>query len=168
MGRLFEGETIAEAQDWLAEHFENGGEYCPCCDQFVKLYKRKINDSMAFVLILMLRTREDQMVHVPSFINKHRHLQKKLDVAIRGGDWAKLEYWGLIQKDNITREDGSNRAGWWKITPKGRSFAKGVISVPKHVYIYNKVAIRMDDKERTTIQEATADKFHFSELMNAR
>jgi hypothetical protein len=41
--------TITEAKDFLNENYKDGC-ICPCCNQTVKLYKRKLNSGMARVL----------------------------------------------------------------------------------------------------------------------
>lgn len=167
--------TIAEVKEWLAEHFDEGVS-CPCCDQLVKRYKRKLNSSMAYVLILMYRWdreytrngRPSDYLHVPSFLATTGGINPHRAAAIRG-DWAKLRHWGLIEeKPGQQREDGSGRAGFYKITAKGCNFARGFDRVPAHIYLYNQEVQATPDDEKipmVTIQEALAEKFNYLELM---
>ena len=51
---LPEDATLEQAKEWLRVRFNEGAE-CPCCLQHVKLYRRPITSSMAYVLILLHR-----------------------------------------------------------------------------------------------------------------
>ena len=73
------------------------GTRCPCCGQYVKLYKRSITATMAWTLLRMYRSSLLDWVHVPTLLRARGRLS---------GDHAKLAYWGLIQEATIPREDG--------------------------------------------------------------
>lgn len=169
--------TIAEGREWLAERFDEGVT-CPCCDQLVKRYKRKLNSSMAYVLILLYQWERNPpagdyiqagaYVHVPSYLVWATRRNPAMAAASRG-DWAKLVHWDLIETmPGQKREDGSNRAGYYKITAKGCNFVRGVEKVPAHIYLYNQeVQATPDDASvpLVTIREALAEKFNYDELM---
>lgn len=157
--------TLAEAIDWLDRFIEEGAE-CPCCEQLAKIYKRKLNSAMAFVLLLLTRRRGDEWIHVPSFINAQVS-DPAVAAAIRG-DWAKLTHWGLIVALEGERPDGSKRNGYYKITRKGHRFAHNKIKVPKHIWFYNGAPTDHEDDEQVSIVEALGDKFSYSELMAAK
>jgi hypothetical protein len=126
-GRPFEGETVAEAQDWLLEHFEDG-VCCPCCDQLVKLYKRKLNSNMAAAMIALYWADErsrGEWVHLKNYL-----LQRKRYFS----DAPALRHWGLIEKKLEGLDDGNPRAGFYRITDLGRSFVLGETSIIKHNY----------------------------------
>ncbi|MBT8453898.1 MAG: hypothetical protein KJO40_18195 [Deltaproteobacteria bacterium] len=154
--------TLEQAKDWLRGRFENGAK-CPCCGQDVKLYKRKLNSTMARALILIYRyfqrPNAEEWLHVPSYLNWTQAL----------GDVAKLHWWGVIEEKPEVRNDGSPRAGYYRITELGKAFVRNEASVIKYVYLYNKRAIRRKnpDLSRTTIVEALGDKFNYAELMQA-
>ena len=59
-------ETIKEAKEHLRNNFEEGID-CPCCGQFVKLYKRKLNSGMAATLIRIVKFNGSSEVHVKDF-----------------------------------------------------------------------------------------------------
>src|SRR4029078_7026903 len=132
--------TLLDAKKWLRGRFGKGAS-CPCCNQFVKLYKRKLDTSMAYVLLLMeCYFRGDQAaewLHVPSYISEMVADNPRRAVAIRGGDWAKMKLWGLIEEKPDLREDGSSRVGFWKLTPLGKQFAAKQVKVHSHVFVYN-------------------------------
>lgn len=161
--------TLDDAKEWLRARFEKGAD-CPCCGQFVKLYKRSLTSTMAYGLVLIARYFEaqpgEEWLHVNEYLG--RVCGPELDARIRG-DVAKLAHWGLIEREIGSREDGSDRTGYWRITDLGRDFAMGRGSIPKYVYLYNQRPITRSDPDRATItiRDALRDKFNYSELMAA-
>lgn len=157
--------TLDDAKQTLRAGWERGVD-CPCCGQFVKLYRRKLNSSMAYALIMIARhdrRRPGEFFHVPAWLDA-----LAVPSAVARGDFAKLRFWGLIEPQPDTRRaDGSKRAGFWRITPLGRDFAAGRVSVPSHVYLYNQKPIGRTPPGRATIREALGDRFDFGELMAA-
>jgi hypothetical protein len=61
------------------------------------------------------------------------------------GDFAKLRYWGFIERDKTKKR--------WKITEKGKNFIQGQISVPKTVFIQNGVKLGEDTENQVTIYD---------------
>ncbi len=176
MTKVAKDASLEEAKVWLREQFEKKGARCPCCQQFVKLYKRRLNASMAYVLILLYRYdqrhggarngTQDPWVHVPSYLVEASSANIRRAAAIRG-DWAKLKYWGLIEELDTKREDGSKRAGYYRITERGKGFVLGNFKVPPYIFLYNeKVLDRpVAADEWITIGEALGKKFDYTELM---
>ena len=157
--------TLLEVQQWLQKRLDDGVE-CPCCTQLAKVYKRKLNGAMAFVLLLISRLKGGEWIHVPSFINAQVR-NPAVAAAIRG-DWAKLTHWGLIEELLGERPDGSTRVGYYKITRNGRLFVQNKLRVPKHIWLYDGHTTERQDSETVSIIEALGDKFDYSELMRAR
>lgn len=159
--------TLAEAKQWLRARFTKGAT-CPCCNQFVKLYPRKLNKSMAYVLLLMeCHFRSDpveEWLHVPSYITEM--VDPRRAAVIRGGDFAKLKYWGLIEEKPDVRDDGSPRVGYWKLTPLGRQFCRREVKVPRRVYTYNSESLPWGVAEKLiSIDDALGDAFRYDEIM---
>ena len=98
---------------------------------------------------------------LPEYLHVENHLRsKKLHSS---HDWALLRYWGLIiQKPSEGR--GESNTGCWKITKRGREFVERMITVPKHVFLFNQTFYGFSD-ERITIDEALTNKFSYAELM---
>lgn len=154
-------QTIREAKAYLRAHFEKGVE-CPCCGKHVKLYKRGLTGAMAVGLCLLKRYNDafpEQFVH----IEDHFKNIEGLSSSVRG-DVAKLRHWGLIEPWQARREDGSKRAGLWRITALGARFVDGKVKVPAHVLIYNDIFLGFSD-EHVTIQQAMGKKFNYREIM---
>jgi hypothetical protein len=160
--------TLEEAKQWLRDRFERGAP-CPCCTQFVKLYKRAFNSSMAYVLLIVyrhFRSNPIEWLHVPSYIAKTASGNPRLAAAVRG-DWAKMKLWGLIEEKPGTREDGSPRVGYYRITEIGRRFARNETRIPSHVYIYNGEALGRLVTDDISIVDAISHEFDYNELMTA-
>jgi hypothetical protein len=84
------------------------------------------------------------------------------------GEFAKLQYWGIIEEERRLRPDGG-RAGWWRITVIGSLFARNLATAPAHALIYDGRLLRHDDTNgRITIEHALGDKFSYRELMGEK
>jgi len=148
--------TLEEAKDNLRAVINKGGT-CPCCNQFAKVYRRKLNSGMALTLIIMYRkAREFQ--HIEDILAGE-------DVpASFGGDFAKLRFWGLAEFSNEAYNGSSNKSGLWKITPEGIDFCTLDLSVQKYAKIYNNVLMKLDG-EYVDVIECLGNKFNYHELM---
>jgi hypothetical protein len=165
-GEPLDAVTLSYARQWLTAHVQDGAS-CPCCTQFAKVYARTITSSMAYALVMIYKRPvtegESEYFHVPDYLSR----VCKLGPTTRGGDWAKLVAWGLLEEREGVRDDGSSRTGFYKITDLGKSVARGEVAVPKHALIYNGTLLRLDDTKSVTISEALGKKFDYSELMSA-
>jgi len=166
MTEITDRSTIAEAKQELRDGWHEGLE-CPVCTQFVKIYKRKITSSMAYTLILMYRYfkkhRYEEWVHMNDYLNSIEGLPG----AIRNtGDNAKLRYWGLLEEKPEVRNDGSKRAGYWRITELGKKFVEGEVTVQSHTKIFNSKTYGLIG-ETIGIKDALSNKFSYDELMKA-
>jgi len=133
---------LSDARKWFARGLE-GGINCPCCGRFAKIYHRRIYGSMVAFLVQLTRI----YMKTPKAVDI-----KQLDV--RGGDYAKLLYWGLV------RQIGE---GSWIPTKKGAEFALGKIPLPKYVYLYNSRVLGFS--EETVMVQESMGKFNYQELM---
>ena len=119
---------------------------------------------MACVLLLLrknLETEGTQWVHVQEFLSK-----RKLPPGIAAsGDYAKLRFFGLLQKRDDRREDGSDRNGFWRITDLGTQFSDGLIQVPSFVYVYDNAPLPAPDAPLVWIEEVLGTRFSYAELM---
>lgn len=146
-------ETLAEAKRRLHEQLDEGMR-CPCCGQFAKKYKRKLNSGMARALITIYKRggrASRDWVYIPSLPAKSR-------------EEGKIAYWGLLQEAIEQREDGG-RAGWWRVTRLGELFIISGVHIPKKAFVYNAVCLGFDRTEMVSIKDCLGDKFDLSELM---
>lgn len=143
---------LVEAQNWLRHQLDEGAK-CPCCTQFAKVYKRKINASMARSLIVMWRAAQLEFQHIPT------------TVGARSREEGKLAAWKLIEEEARVRDDGG-RAGYWRVTDLGYQFAHGFVTIPKYAKFYDGRVMGFEG-DRVTVRDALGDRFDYDELMNA-
>jgi hypothetical protein len=147
--------TLGEARDLLRTLVKDG-ERCPCCSQFAKVYKRKVNSSMARGLIAMYR----------AFGNEFGYVQdiRRTRGATDNREEPKLRYWGLAEEENVLRPDGG-RAGYWRVTPLGINWVLDRTTIPKYALIYDTRCLRLEG-EVVTIVDALGTRFNYRDLMN--
>jgi hypothetical protein len=143
--------TLTKAQREIDAHIWEDGIACPCCGQFCKVYRRRLNAGQAQALILMWRTAGRDWVHVPTLASRS------------GGDPGKMRHWGLIEEAAGRREDGGRR-GSWRITERGQAFVLGELTVPQYVSIFDNRVLGHDGPN-IGIREALGGRFNYDELM---
>lgn len=154
-------DTLEYAKEYAREKAVEGGAKCPCCDQLVKVYKRKFNSGMALVLLHIYQIDKTKA-------DPEKWIKITSEVLARGInptnlEYAKLKYWGFIESRGDAGE-ATKSAGFWRITDKGRRFVEGLCSVPKYVYIYDNQLLKTSDAQ-TNIRESLGNKFNYDELM---
>jgi hypothetical protein len=163
---LPENVSLQAAKAWLRLKVNDGAK-CPCCTQYAKVYKRSITSAMACVLILIFKffDRDDapEWLHVPEHMGSV-DMAPKLRAAVQGGDWAKMTYWQCLEAKSGVRKDGSNRVGFWKITPVGREFVTRSLLLPKYARVYDDRCLGLTG-DPISIMDALKDKFDYDELM---
>jgi hypothetical protein len=156
----WEDKTVKEAKDYLRVEANGKGETCPCCTQFVKVYKRPLNSSMCKALILIYK----HSVNGADFIHVEKMLKEESCEASVRGDFPKLRFWGFLEPMEEAREDESCRNGMYKITENGRLFVEEMIIAPTYVKVFNNRYMG-SSKEMTTISKAIKNKFDYKQLM---
>lgn len=137
--------TIAQAREAL-KGARLSGVTCPCCDQYAKMYQRKLNSGMAASLLWL--------------VSEYLKTLKWVDMAqapkriIQNREIGKLQHWGLVV----------NHKNRWQPTQLGIRFAMEEVDVPQYAFIYNNQLIGLSKLERITIKQALADKFDYVQL----
>lgn len=152
--------TLAEAKQELRNNFQKGMN-CPCCGQFVKLYKRKLNKTMVYALTIIYK------LHKEHGFDKYFKMNEeiaKMNIPSSNIEYAKLNYWGLLEEKENT-DYSKKTSGYWRLTSTGIDFLENKIDVPTHVFIYNN-KVQGFSKEKTFIQEALGNHFNYKELMS--
>lgn len=145
--RLQDGEKFdpEDIKQFLLDNYEKGCE-CPACGQNVRLYKRPLNAAMARALILISKApkaNDAGWVDIKS-------------VDVRGGDYAKLRYWELLE---------AGEPGLWRVTQKGLKFISDQIRVPSHAHVYND-RVRGWSDEDVNIRQALGEAHDYTQLMS--
>jgi hypothetical protein len=155
--------TLAEARAYVKKNVSKGVK-CPCCTQYVKLYKRKLNSSMAYGLILISQNRNG--VDTSQWFHLEKYMKPlPIPPSIRS-DLPGLKNWGLIEPMDGKREDGNPSAGFYRITNKGRLFVEQKMMVPEYVLLFNKKKVA-DGGAEIDISIALDNKFNYQELMSS-
>lgn len=143
-------DTIAAGKLWLRARLDQG-EHCPLCNQNAKMYRRKINSGMAASLIHMHR-----IAPTGGWVHVHA-------IGAHSREEGKLAYWGLAEEQTGAGMHGG-RAGYWRVTDKGRAFLKGTMTVPKYAKVYNGQCYGLEG-DLVSIKDALGTKFNYDELM---
>ena len=156
--------TLEQAKHWLREQV-NGGAKCPCCTQFAKIYKRKMEASKALALILFCRQLPSpggEWTHIPTFLKRGGGTHQEV---LRSREWTRLRYFGLLEPRTDEPEDSKKKtSGFWRLTPLGMDFALRLERVPAYVTVYDE-RILSRSPETVSIDEALGKKFNYKELM---
>lgn len=144
---------LGVVRNWLRQHADEGTT-CPACTQHVKVYRRKVNSGMARSLIAMFVIAGTDWVHVPT------------KIGARSREEGKLAYWGLVEESPDPRDDGG-RAGWWRVTDRGKAFVLGQITIPTYARVYNGRVLNFDGAY-VDIKTALGTKFNYDDLMAGR
>ncbi len=146
-------ETIKEAKEHLRENYQDGTT-CPCCNQYVRLYKRKLNSVMARCLIKLNNLGEG-----------HHHVKDIVKGISDTGtnDFSKLKHWNFIT-EQINVDTKKKHSGMWRITTSGQAFANYETVAAEYVLIYNGLK-QGTSESRTDIIKSLGKKFDYQELM---
>lgn len=146
--------TLSEAVTYV-ENGKDDGVVCPCCNQFVKRYRRPITSAMAYALILIHNSTRS-WIHVTEFLT-----EKKITAS---RDVVLLRHWNLLEKNLEPKSDSNPDSGFYRITEKGVFFVQNKIVVPKYCYLFNNEREGFCD-EVTNITDCLGDGFKYSELV---
>ena len=134
----------------------DNGYVCKCCGSYIKRYKRSMNCNMALAAIALYRYANGKHVHVEELLQKKGYK--------RCGDFTYLRHYGIIEKKEGKRDDGSKRNGLYKLTGRGVMFVEGTLEVNANFYMFNN-ALDGFGGEMIGIHKALGKKFDYSELM---
>jgi len=152
--------TLEEAKQYLRDNFKDG-VLCPCCNQNVKEYRRKLNSSMAYGLIILFKAQKRDGFN--KYIKMNEEVAR-LNIPSSNIEYSKLAYWGLIEEMPNTSEKKKN-SGYWTITKKGIEFVNNRLLLPKYAKIYNKLCNGFEG-EMISIKDSLNEKFNYTELIN--
>jgi hypothetical protein len=81
-------------------------------------------------------------------------------LPVRGGDYAKLRYWGLIEPRVVE----GKMTGYWRLTVKGTRFVADRERVPKYARVYDG-KLRALEGEEISIRQSLGNRFNYDKLM---
>jgi hypothetical protein len=138
-------ETIDDAKQYVAINSKNNkGVTCPCCQGFVKVYKRRITKNAVRALGIILKAAHMEFEVTPYIRFKYIHIQEvfsKLGLRATAMDYIQLERFGLIEKqiDERTKQEKADKKdiGMWKPTELGYDFFCNRATIPKYIMVLN-------------------------------
>lgn len=144
-----EGAMLSAAQERLVARLRAGAvSPCECCGQKVGIYKRSITSTMARWLMRLVHRYEQTQGWV------HLDDLKKME---GGGDYAKLQSWGLLEH-RVNTDTNKTQSGYWKPTTQAIEFAHGRLALPMPAWMYNGQVLGYEPKLKT-IEECLGKKF---------
>lgn len=133
------------------------GFHCPKCEQWTKLYARRINKGMATQLIWLVRTYKKLK---RNWVKVANHAPRNI---LSSPQFTVLKHWGLVeQKENLSSKKRTSNL--WRPTKAGIDFVLQRISVPEYAFLYND-KLRGYSVERTTLEQALGVDFDYEEVM---
>ena len=126
-------ETLRAAQERLTSGLTKGMG-CPCCGRMAKVYKRKINETMAKGLLWLVRSYHSaKKIHPssPGWVNVASNAPRAI---VQSNQLPTLRWWGLVER--MPEEEGSKKkhSGLWRPTEHGIALVEGRHRVPDAVY----------------------------------
>jgi len=151
---------MMKSDAFMREVERTGGTHCPCCGQFAKIYRRRLNCQAAFGMVRLAA-----MGSAESF-NTYQHVSKIMSGyggRTGGGDFAKAALWNLIeQMPNDAPE--RHTSGKWRLTQEGILFATNQIRIREYVNIYNGEVLNYSGGY-VGIKDALHAQFNYAELL---
>lgn len=141
------------------------GVICPCCDQFAKLYRRKLHSGMARALIAISTVQN--RVESAAGAGGIGFWVETPKLGFQNGDYGRLRWWELLEQRALKYKDEKEEkrdSGRWRVTTKGMQFVKGEIAIPREVFMYNNL-VQGFSADTIKIDEALGKKFNYGELM---
>lgn len=139
---------------------EDGGD-CPCCGRWGKIYKYKVNATMARGLMWMY-----SVSPLGEWVNIQERGPKWL---LRSKSLSTAKHWGLIERLELDDEENKDtrHSGVWRLTLRGREFVKNKTLIEEHVFIFDDRIVKFS-KSMASIVDCLGKKFSYTELMNSR
>lgn len=144
--------TLYDARTGWDTTIKGKGGFCPCCDRWGKVYKLKLNKSLARALH-WIASNGDASGWVDVQNNAPRWMLKSKTYSL-------LAHWGLI-------ESRLQRSGIWRATAKGTLFVAGLDTAPAAVYVFDDKVVGVDSTQVTYTSCLGVD-FNRDELLTTR
>lgn len=140
-----ESVSLAEAKEWLEDRKRDGAR-CPCCDQWTKVYRRKLGAGIAYSMVRIARRYSvGEPFRTPGLGLTH--------------DPGMARHWGLL--------DRYPQRGVWALTDLGYRWVHRQCKVPRWVLLYDNHLVGVDGTDGVDVVTALGDRFDYQELMSA-
>lgn len=164
-GDMF-GDSLERAiEQMIIEADTVDGGICPCCTQIVKTYVRKFSSTMALTVIWLYKMEEAGKLPPGAYIHIGKNAPRR--IVRTGGTPSQCGWWGLIEAQRNEDDPTKKNIGFWRLTDRGRDFAKGLTTIESHCQHGPLVpgGVVLLDDAYVTIVEALGEHFDYSEMM---
>lgn len=129
---------------------------CQHCGANSKVYAYKIGSYARVLVWMAVHSEEGGYLHIPT------------SGAINGGgDYAKLRYWGLIEKSPHNPDPKKKSSGLWRLSTTGRDFALNRVTINSTCYYSHPPGeILGFEPDQVSIVDALGKHFDYSSLMS--
>ena len=129
---------------------------CRHCGANSKVYAYKIGSYARVLIWMAFNDRDGGYLHIPT------------SGAINGGgDYAKLRYWGLIEKSPKNPDPSKRSSGLWLLTTTGRDFALNKTTVNSICYYSHPPGEVLGfEPDQVSIIDALGKHFDYETLMS--
>lgn len=159
-------DTLADARAHVnEERFKPAGVRCPCCDLFVKVYRRKLNSGIALGLIALWKLRNSGLPQTYYHVNEIARTLERMGVRnqLAAAQIPLARFWGLVEeKRNV--DTSKSQSGEWRLSLAGEVFVQGGGVISKYIMIFNNQVLSTSD-EKVFIKACLGQHFNYSELM---
>ena len=153
--------SIAVAQkkkELQAKRKQSGGSRCPCCEQYVKEYKRTLSANMCnFLQSLVVKSAMDQANGGDGWV----HFK---DCAYGSHDYPYVRDWLLAERAPSTSTKKKS-SGMYRPTQLGVDFVFGRAQVPKYIYTYNGKRTGEDNTEMISFKSVKIEHFDLEKML---
>ena len=151
-----ETKDLIELRREFIGHIKEEGVKCPVCDRFAKIYRRKLNSTMARGLIWLYHEGgKEQRLYV--------NFSKMPPFLLKSNQLASNRWWNLVER-KPNDDPKVKHSGIWRLTILGRNFVLGFATVRTHIWHYNSQALGFDGGY-TDIETALGSHFNYAEMM---
>jgi hypothetical protein len=150
---------LSQARKEVMDSLDDGTT-CPCCDKYVRRYKRKFNSTMARSLLWLVEANRliaDGWVNVPYVAPRW---------LVQTNQLPTVRWWGLIERHPNT-DSTTKHSGLWRPTDAGIAFAAKESKIIASAITYNGNVTGFTGGE-IDIEDALGEKFDYSKMMGAR
>ena len=137
---------LSVARRMVKEGAEEGIQ-CPCCDRYVKQYRRKLNAGMTATLIWLV----GEYYSTKNWVDVQRQAPK---TVLRNREVGKLQHWGMVETSK----------GKWRPTQTGIDFVNRRIKVQSHVLLLDN-KMQGFSGQLVSVDDTLTSKFDYDELL---
>ena len=150
------GKLLSDARKEVMGALDDG-IVCPCCDKYVRQYKRKFNSTMARSLMWLVKAHSesaDGWVDVPYLAPRW---------LVQTNQLPTIRWWGLVERKSNTDSE-TKHSGLWRPTEAGIDFVNKETKIIASAITYNGNVTGFAGDE-IDIESALGNKFSYSEMM---